>query len=329
MKALRNQIVKGRARAKAKAAQEQDEDDKLLDPFLVLHDRRLKGLEIIDLDPSDNPKYIIDEQHYQRPATHEVEDIKASLAAGGSLVAVKTVVRRKDGTYAIVDGGQTWRACIDPSIMRPMPVRVFATTEDDYEFEAQLFYILNTVRVVASDVKIRAHGGATADFLRAINGDAAGEMYHKLWTEKGATGYVSATAIVRALGTLFLEADDEAYTERMGAGHAVLMQTIATSIQSILPKLDLLLASKQTQDKAEEFLAELRHVSPQKPDVVKVVALALAKRLTGNSRFTKRQLTTLTSKGMEASIRKTTKNGESRRERIHDIGIHMKKNIKT
>ncbi len=303
----------------------QDPDEAPLDKFLVLKRPELKTYKdlVLDIaDPEVRRKLYIDEQYYQRPATTEVGDIKRTLLAGGILPAQKQVVERRDGTLAVVDGGQSVRALTSEEVLRSaratktLSVRKYEF--DDIELEAQLFYVLNSVRAVNADIKIRAHGGPVASLLKAVNNRIEG----KIWSLKtGGTAHLSATAVVRALGTLLLEADDKEHTAWGKSFSAVLDQTIGNSAAKILAGLDPVFDEKM-EERIEAFVDDLLSVYAHRPVMEEVVALGLAKRMRGGKRFSSNDVKALTKKSMQKWVSGALKTKNQRRFNICSIAEH-------
>jgi hypothetical protein len=280
---------------------EQD-DEKYLDPYAVFSDRRLKqytdgvalmpdgdGAVIVRDGKTVNGRHrvIIDVEHYQRGATSEVESIAATLRAGGIIPAVKSAVLRKNGDIAIIDGGQTWRAAVQTRSV--MSVRLFEF--DDVELEANLFYLLNRVRAVTSDIRIRSCSAASAAFLRDVNDEKLTK--NLFWKPTGETS-VSATAILKAFAEMFTDA-----------------QAVGTDISKVLEALDQPSAlgtkdraNRSNRDKAREFLLELLVAfKTRRPTIVEIVAMGSVKRTRGMRAFSKKALATI---GKETKARATT-----------------------
>lgn len=241
-----------------------DEDsEKYLDPYAVLTDARLKKFSHIDLKPSDN--IIIDTAHYQRGPTTEVRSIAETLKMGGILPAVKTAVRRKDGTIAIVDGGQTMRACNETN--HAMSVRLYEF--DDIELEAKLFYVLNRLRPTGSDIRIRACDAPSAAFLRELNDSDA--FHNIFWKPNGDTA-MSATAVMKSIIALFFDADDQS--------------PVGMDISVVMKLVDPIVEKRSACDKVREFLHEVKTAcSGPPPTIVTLCALASVKRRRGLKPF--------------------------------------------
>jgi hypothetical protein len=301
------------------------EEEQKIDPYVVLNDPRLKGLpQYYTLTPQRDV-VVIDEKHYQREATSLVAAIGSTLDMGGTLVATKTVVKRADGSYALVDGATSWRAAEPRGI--PLEVRVFGPFRggDDIELEAQLFYVLNEMRPVTSDAKIRVHDGLAADLLRRVNKDKSptNVLYRGIWSEMSRTGVLSATAACRGLMAFILP-------DR---------PTFGTSASQMLASLEEPLSNDATLRKAEEFLTEVMKafaVKPKgytnkrgngawsySPTMVLAASLGYAKACLGGQRFTQKDIEALqggkSAKVLEWATAKSILE-IPRKERIRTIG---------
>lgn len=253
------------------------EDEKYLDEFAVFTDRRMKNFSDVSLMPDGDGatiikdgkttvgrhKVVIDTERYQRGATTEVQSILATIKSGGVIPAVKTAVLRGNGDIAIIDGGQTWRAALHKDARVPMAVRLYEF--DDPVLEAKLFYLLNRMRPVTSDIRIRACSAASAHFLRDLNDEKVTK--NLFWKQNGEPGRVSPTAALKAFVKLFT---DEA--------------AVGTDISSVMAALDLPSAfgpvdrnNRSNRDIARAFLGEVV-ATFSRPTIVAVVALAETKR---------------------------------------------------
>lgn len=238
-------------------------------------------------------KVLIDVPHYQRGEQRIGKDLRGYFLERPP-ISVKVLVRRgPKGVFAIVDGGQTWRACADARVNAPMIAQLYTLPKENIQVEFVLFSISNFVQTVTADTRLRASAGATAAFLRKVNYDKADPLYGKLWgPETGDTTVLSPTTMTHCFYKLY-----HANTTPLEA-----MRPIARALQHACDTE--ILVDKTAHPVLRDFMNEMLLLSPRRINTVHAQAIAHVKRALARRPFTPTEIK-LIQKAMTDEAKKT------------------------